>query len=104
MPKQVRNSDYSANHSIQRFKERYNKDLSVNAYNELNIKIRNFVHNKKQYDEIKLIKKTIIDKSNDSYVIEIIYNNDTIYANFETERNCITTFLPKSSFAQATNK
>jgi len=88
---------------MQRFKERYNKDLSIDAYNELNTKIRNFIHNKKQYDGIKLIKKTIIDKSNDSYVMEIMYNGETIYANFETERNCITTFLPKVSF-KATNK
>jgi len=98
MPKQIRDANYSIEHSLQRFKERYEQNLPLKTYQEWNSKIRNLIGGITQPSNMVIIKKTTVTKTNDSYVIEITHENKKIYANFETERNCITTFLPIKSF------
>jgi hypothetical protein len=96
MPKTIKDTMYSFNHSVQRFKERYDKDLTLKQYNLWNDSIKNVCNDNKSNENIKIISKTKVNNNNTSYTVQLIKEN--IYMVFETERNTITTFLPRSSF------
>jgi hypothetical protein len=93
---------YSIEHCIQRYRERYKKELSIDEYHKLNNEvIKWFI---KQDNKFKIIDKCNITNDNYSYILEHLLNNDLIYLVFETQRNCITTFLPIESVLKYQNK
>lgn len=98
MPKTNKDVMYSISHCIQRFAERYNKELDIKMYESWNSKIRNFIEKNNNDENIILLSKKKVNKFNFSYVFSILWENSKVYATFETGRNCITTFLPKNSF------
>lgn len=89
-----RDKDYSIQHSIQRFEERYGKIISKNQYNILVEVVRNYIRENKFITGVNKVSKT-----NTQYVVNFIYENVNIIATFETERDCITTFLPYKKFS-----
>jgi len=102
MVKTNKDNSYSITHCIERYKERYNKDMSLDDYNKLNnlvIKWLQIPNN-----NIQIISKDKIIKNNYSYILETKFNEEIIYFVFETERNCITTFLPVKSVNSKINK
>jgi hypothetical protein len=102
MVKLQKDQTYSIEHCIQRYKERYNKDLTVDEYNKLNKQVQNWFQTPNI--NFKLIAKDPITKNNYSYILEHSLNGELLYLVFETERNCITTFLPPKSVLERVNK
>lgn len=116
MPKTDKNPDYSFDHCVQRVKERYGQDLTLKQYNEWNKSLQLWV--KTNGDAIKFTKgkqtveyngiitlsnimplsKIKINDKNISYTFKYVDSDSIYYLVFETERNCITTFLPPKSF------
>ena len=102
MVKSQKDQTYSIEHCIQRYKERYNKDLTLDEYNKLNKLAQNwFLVKDKNFN---LISKDKITNDNYSYILEHFFNNESTYFVFETERNCITTFLPAKSVLEHIKK
>lgn len=98
MVKQIKDSQYSFEHCIQRYKERYDKDLTIVYYNELNSNAQKIINeNNNENKSYKIISKEKITNSNISYIIEYNDNDNYTYFVFETERNYITTFLHPQS-------
>ncbi len=91
MPKTNRNNDYSKEHSRQRFLERYGKTINDKQYDQIVNTVR------KMISENNNIKgKNKMSKTNMQYVVSLIFEDQDILAVFETERNTVTTFLPKN--------
>jgi hypothetical protein len=97
MPKTKRDSAYSVDHSLQRYKERYGKELDLQEYNLWNDMAKSFINNDKKNENISTVSKIKVNDKNTSYTLKIINKDEIIYAVFETERNTITTFLPPMS-------
>ena len=118
MPKTSKDNDYSISHCLQRLNERYSLEVDQKQYNQWNKTIQDWI--KKYGDTIKItnskvgfltdlflnsnikpISKTKINDNNLSYTLQFMTKiNDKsiiLYLVFETERNCITTFLPPES-------
>jgi hypothetical protein len=91
MSKPTKDSNYSFDHSVQRFLERYGKVLTLEMYDKSNDLVKNWFLVKN--DNFFIISEDIVNKTNKSYIIK--YNSEIgiIYFTFETERNCITTFF-----------
>lgn len=83
MPKTIRDQLYSFEHCIQRYKERYGKDLSKNEYTVLCEKAKEMIKDGKYSAEEKTA-------TTEQYIIEV----DGVICVYEIERGCITTFLP----------
>ena len=90
-------------HSLQRFKERYGKDLTEQKYNLYTESIKILIKEKKTEDAINgfLVKFINTEVSVTSskvvvaqHIILIEDDLDKILCVFETQRNTITTFLP----------
>lgn len=96
MPKTIKDSTYSFNHSLERYSQRYNETLTLKQYNLWNDSVKNVVNNNKTNENIKIISKTKVNNNNVSFTIQLI--KEDVYLVFETERNVITTFLPRESF------
>lgn len=96
MSKITKDSNYSFEHSVQRFEERYGKVLTLEVYNKWNNLVKKWFLDKLDAN-FTLISEDKASKTNTSYIVK--YNSDigVIYFTFETERNCITTFLPPKS-------
>lgn len=86
---------YSFEHCVQRYKERYNKVLTFDSYNELNEKVKKWFN--KNNNEFKIVSKDKINKNNYSYILECYISNELTFIVFEDSKNCITTFLPVDS-------
>lgn len=102
MVKSQRDQTYSVEHCIQRYKERYNKDLTLIEYNKLNKEAQKWFL--APNINFKLIAKDKISNDNYSHILEHLLNGELTYFVFETERNCITTFLPAKSVLERINK
>lgn len=118
MPKTKKDNNYSFDHSVQRFKERYDRELTLKNYQNW-CKNAKDVINGKTIDDMIIISKQKVNDMNTSYVIHyklLIDIHDKshtdIYFVYETERDTITTFLPPDSikpekitkFAKSKNK
>ena len=102
MVKSQRDRIYSVDHCIQRYKERYNKNLTLNEYNELNKQAQGWFLTSNT--NFKSIAKDKISNNNYSHILEHLLNDELTYFVFETQRNCITTFLPVKSVLKRINK
>lgn len=98
MIKPVRDANYFIEHSLQRFKKRYGSTLPLKTFHDWNRKIRDIISGIAYQTCITIISKITVTKTNDLYIVTITHDGKKIYANFETERNCITTFLPTKTF------
>lgn len=95
MVKTKKDNLYSFEHCVERYKQRYNKVLTFDIYNELNEKVKKWFS--KNNDEFKIISKDKINKNNYSYILECQISKELTFIVFEDGKNCITTFLPVDS-------
>lgn len=113
-----KDNKYSAQHSIERFQERYGITITEREYQKLSLEVRTFLksnNDKSNADKFSSTKLLSIHKgfSNDfaevidvektkdgiQYVIKIKERYSIeIFCVYETARDCITTFLPAKSF------
>jgi len=92
--------EYSYQHSKDRYKERYDSDLTLEFYIKLNKNVKYYLNDKKIDDEFIKLETISKEKNNtgDQYVIKIITKtNNTIFVVYEIKRDCITTFLPPNN-------
>jgi hypothetical protein len=102
MVKTEKDSSYSIEHCIQRYKERYGKNLTIEEYTKLNKRTQNWF--KYPTDEFKEVSKDKISEDNYSYILAYTFNDELTYLVYETKRNCITTFLPVKSVMERIKK
>lgn len=95
MPKTTKDNDYSYAHSVQRFNERYGKDLTLKDYQDWCKSAKQLI-NGCSVNDMTIISKQIVNQKNTSYVIHYKLSYD-LYFVYETERDTITTFLPPDS-------
>jgi len=95
MPKTLRDNNYSFDHSVQRFKERYDKELTLKDY-QFWCKCAKELINGKVFDDMIILSAQKASSTNMSYVIYYKLSYD-LYFVYETERDTITTFLPPNS-------
>ena len=103
MSKPTKDSNYSFEHSVQRFEERYEKVLTLELYNKWNTLVKKWFLDKKDAD-FTLISEDNASKTNKSYIVKYNTEIGVVYFTFETERNCITTFLPPKSVEERLKK
>ena len=103
MPKTKKDNNYSFDHSVQRFKERYDRELILKNYQSWCKNAKDAIGGK-TIDNMTILSKQKVNDMNTSYVIHYrslvdIYDKlpTDIYFVYETERDTITTFLPPDS-------
>ncbi len=103
MPKTQKDNEYSFDHSVQRFKERYNRELVLKNYQNWCKNAKDAISGK-TIDDMTILSKQKVNNTNTSYVIHyklLIDAHDKLptdmYFVYETERDTITTFLPPDS-------
>lgn len=112
MPKQLAKKpidrddiEYSFDHCVQRFSERYNRILTKEKYDEYNKEIRIFIES--QFTKSSIHKLELISREANlvvtTYTIKLV-DDIEIYASFEKKRNRITTFFPPYSVKQKNKK
>ncbi len=96
--KLLRDNSYSVNHCCERFLERYGKELQREIYDKWNNKINKWMNEQNKNNDFKIISTDKINITNTSYIIKYEKSDfGLIYFVYESERSCITTFLPIKS-------
>lgn len=91
MVKSRRDREYSVNHCIQRYRERYKKVMTHDMYENINAVISNGVL---QTPCLLNIINSDIDKSVPvTYTVEYMYNGDKIFVLYDLKRGYISTIL-----------
>ncbi len=103
MSKTKKTNNYSFDHSVQRFKERYDRELVLKNYQNWCKHAKDIIGGK-IIDNMAILSKQKVNDANISYTIHyksLIDMHDKlltdIYFVYETERDTITTFLPPNS-------
>jgi hypothetical protein len=92
--KTVKDVEYSFNHTKDRFKERYDIDISRNDYDHLCDIIRNSINN---VDFVCMSDITVEEHKNDTqYIINtpFKFKGENVRIVWSVIRDCITTALP----------
>lgn len=98
MPKTNKDSNYSIKHCLERFNERYGKEMTEDTYNKYNKYVKKFMKTKEDGEYIiSIISETKINDKNISYILKMFVDDEKMYFVYESERDCITTFLPIDS-------
>lgn len=91
MVRKNRDNEYSVQHSIERFQERYNTTLTTKQYYDLCNMVREMVQNNQNITGIEITSRKPLIKQ---WILRFNWNNMEIIPVFESKRDCITTFLP----------
>ena len=91
MPRTVRDKNYSEQHARQRYAERYGTELTSAQYKRLCTLVK-----KKLQQQESVIGHELTQKNPliEQWVFRFQYDNIEIIPVYETDRDCITTFLP----------